>query len=170
MKLRRAIADFETSRGNPVTAEDVLVTIGACQALFTAFLGILNPGDEAIVPTPGFTLYESLIRIAGAKIVELDLSKTGFQIDEAALQEAITEKTKAILINSPNNPTGVVLNAASLGAVKNAVLGKPIFLICDNVYNQLTYGACPDLSLDTELKEQMILCQSFSKPDRKSVV
>ena len=164
LKLRRAIADFETSRGNPVTAEDVLVTIGACQALFTAFLGILNPGDEVIVPTPGFTLYESLIRIAGAKIVELDLSKTGFQIDEAALNAVITEKTKAILINSPNNPTGVVLNGASLAAVKKAVLGKPIFVICDNVYNQLSYGDCPDLSLDTELKEQMILCQSFSKP------
>ena len=164
LKLRRAIADYETGRGNPVTAEQVLVTIGACQALFTAFLGILNPGDEVIVPTPGFTLYESLIRIAGAKMVELDLSKTGFQIDAAALEAAVTDKTKAILINSPNNPTGTVLNAQSLAAVKRAVLGKPIFLICDNVYNQLTYGPCPDLSLDPELKEQLILCQSFSKP------
>ena len=163
-KLRRAIAAYETGRGNPTTEEQVLVTIGACQALFTAFLGILNPGDEVIVPTPGFTLYESLIRIAGAKMVELDLSRTGFQIDEAALKAAVTEKTKAILINSPNNPTGVVLNESSLAAVKNAVLGKPIFVICDNVYNQLSYGPCPDLSLDGELKEQMILCQSFSKP------
>ena len=163
-KLRRAIAEFETIRGNSVSAEDVLVTVGACQALFTAFLGILNPGDEVIVPTPGFTLYESLIRIAGAKLVELDLSRTGFQIDETALNGAITEKTKAILINSPNNPTGVVLHEASLAAVKRAVLGKPIFVICDNVYNQLSYGSCPDLSLDGELREQLILCQSFSKP------
>ena len=163
-KLRQAIGTYETGRGNPVDPEQVLVTIGACQALFTAFLGILNPGDEVIVPTPGFTLYESLIRIAGAKMVELDLSKTGFQIDEAALHAAVTEKTKAILINSPNNPTGVVLNEQSLAAVKKAVLGKPIFIICDNVYNQLTYGPCPDLSLDRDLKDQMILCQSFSKP------
>ena len=163
-KLRQAIGTYETGRGNPVTEEQVLVTIGACQALFTAFLGILNPGDEVIVPTPGFTLYESLIRIAGAKMVELDLSKTGFQIDEAALNAAVTEKTKAILINSPNNPTGVVLNEQSLAAVKKAVLGKPIFIVCDNVYNQLTYGPCPDLSLDRDLKDQMILCQSFSKP------
>ena len=163
-ELRRAIADYETARGNAVSPEQVLVTVGACQALFTTFLGILNPGEEVIVPTPGFGLYESLIHIAGAKMVELDISQTGFQIDAAALQAAITPRTKAILLNSPNNPTGAVLNEQSLAAVKEAVLGKPIFVIWDNVYNQLSYGDCPDLSLDKDLREQLILCQSFSKP------
>ena len=163
-ELRQAIAEYETARGNETAAEQVLVTVGACQALFTAFLGILNPGEEVIVPTPGFGLYESLIQIAGAKMVPLDISNTGFQIDEAALQATITPKTKAILLNSPNNPTGAVLNEASLAVVKKAVLGKPIFVIWDNVYNQLAYGHCPDLSLDPDLKEQLILCQSFSKP------
>ncbi|MBE6980025.1 MAG: pyridoxal phosphate-dependent aminotransferase [Ruminococcaceae bacterium] len=164
LKLRQAISEFETNRGNPVSPEQVLVTVGACQALFTAFLGILNPGEEVIVPTPAFPLYESLIQIAGAKMVPLDISKTGFQIHGEALKAAITPKTKAILINSPNNPTGTVLSEASLAAVKEAVLGKPIFVICDNVYNRLAYGVCPDLSLDSQLKEQLILCQSFSKP------
>ena len=164
LELRQAIAEFETRRGNETSADRVLVTIGACQALFTAFLGILNPDEEVIVPTPGFGLYESLIQIAGARMVELDISKTGFQIDEEALNRLITPKTKAILLNSPNNPTGAVLNEASLAAVKKAVLGKPIFVIWDNVYSQLSYGPCPDLSLDKELKDQMILCQSFSKP------
>ena len=163
-QLRQAIAEYETGRGNAVTAEQVLVTVGACQALFTTFLGILNPGEEVIVPTPGFGLYESLIHISGAKMVELDISKTGFQIDPDALKAAITPRTKAILLNSPNNPTGAVLNEASLAAVKEAVLGKPIFVIWDNVYNQLSYGPCPDLSLDGDLRDQMILCQSFSKP------
>ena len=163
-ELRRAIADYETARGNAVSPEQVLVTVGACQALFTTFLGILNPGEEVIVPTPGFGLYESLIHIAGAKMVELDISQTGFQIDAAALQAAITPRTKAILLNSPNNPTGAVLNEQSLAAVKEAVLGKPIFVIWDNVYNPLSYGDCPDLSLDKDLREQLILCQSFSKP------
>ena len=162
--LRHAVAAFETNRGNPTKAEQVLITIGACHALFTALLGILNPGEEVIVPTPGFMLYETIATVAGAKVVPLDIAKTGFQIDEAALNAAITDKTKAIIINSPCNPTGTVFSEESLAAVKKAVLGKPIFIICDAVYNQLVYGACPDISLDAELKDQLILCQSFSKP------
>ncbi|MGM9588692.1 MAG: pyridoxal phosphate-dependent aminotransferase [Faecousia sp.] len=162
--LRQAIADYETGRGNATTPEQVLVTIGACQALFTALLGILNPGEEIIVPTPGFGLYETIATIAGAKTVPLDVSKTDFQISKEALRNCITDKTKAIILNSPCNPTGVIFKEESLAAVKECVLGKPIFVICDNVYNQLAYGPCPDLSLDRDLKEQMILCQSFSKP------
>ena len=116
-QLRAAIAEIEQ-----VKPEQVLVTVGATQALFTALLGILNPGEEVIVPTPGFGLYESIVTIAGAKIIPLDVTKTGFQIDGAALENLITPKTKAIVLNSPNNPTGVIFNRDSLAAVKNAVL------------------------------------------------
>ena len=165
LSLRKAIADFETARGNVTKPENVLVTIGACHALFTALFGILNPGEEVIVPTPGFGLYETIATISGARTVALDVTKTGFQIPKEALEEVITPRTKAIVINSPCNPTGVVFNAESLANVKAAVLGKPIFVICDNVYNQLSYiDSCPDLSLDPDLKDQLILCQSFSKP------
>ena len=162
--LREKIAEFESSRGNPVTPEQVLVTIGACQALFTALFGILNPGEEVIVPTPGFGLYESIAAIAGAKTVPLDVTKTDFQITKEGLAAVMTENTKAIVINSPCNPTGVIFSQASLAAVKEAVLGKPIFVICDNVYHDLSYAPCPDLRLDAELQDQLILCQSFSKP------
>ena len=163
--LRKAVADYETARGNGVSPEQVLITIGACHGLFTALLGILNPGEEVIVPTPGFGLYETIATIAGAKTVHLDVTRDGFRITKEALAAAITEKTKAIILNSPCNPTGVMFDEESLANVKEAVLGRPIFVICDNVYNQLTYGErCPDLSLDGELKDQMILCQSFSKP------
>ena len=162
--LRSAIAAYETGRGNPTAPEAVLVTVGSSQALFTALLGILNPGEEVIVPVPAFSLYETIVTIAGGKTVPLDVSKTGFQIDEGALERLITPKTKAVILNSPNNPTGVILNEKSLAAVKRAVLGKPVFVISDNVYNQLADTPCPDLSLDGELREQMLLCQSFSKP------
>ena len=165
LALRKAIASFETARGNETTPDNVLVTIGATHGLFTALMTILNPGDEVIVPTPAFGLYETIVTIAGAKFVPLDMTKTGFQITKEALEDLITPKTKAILINSPCNPTGVILSEESLAAVKEAVLGKPIFVISDNVYNQLTYtDTCPDLTLDADLKDQMILCQSFSKP------
>ena len=162
--LRRAIAEAETRRGRETKKEQVLITLGATQALFTALVGILNPGEEVIVPTPAFPLYESIITLARGKMVPLDLTASGFQIDEGALSPLITPKTKAILLNSPNNPTGTVLSEASLAAVKRAVLGKPIFVICDNVYQQLSYSPCGDLSLDRELFDQTILCQSFSKP------
>ena len=163
-QLRKAVADYETARGNVTDPSQVLITIGACQALFTALFGVLNPGEEIIVPTPGFGLYETIATIAGAKTVHLDIAKTGFQITKEALDAAITEKTKVIVINSPCNPTGTVFSAESLETVKQAVKNKPIFVLCDNVYHQLSYGPCPDLSLDPELKEQLLLCQSFSKP------
>ena len=162
--LRQAIAQFETRRGNPTEAAQVLVTAAATQALFTALMGILNPGEEVVVPTPAFPLYESIITAVGGKMRVLDLTRTGFQITPDALAEVITPRTRAIVLNSPNNPTGTVLNRQSLEAVKEAVLGKDIFLICDNVYSSLSYGDCPDITLDPALKEQVLLCQSFSKP------
>ena len=164
LPLRQAVAEYETARGNCVAPEQVLITVGATHALFTALLDILNPGEEVIVPTPGFGLYETIATIAGAKTVRLDVTKTGFQITKEALDGAITPKTKAIILNSPCNPTGVVLSRESMENVKAAVLGKPIFIISDNVYSQLSDGNCPDLSLDPEVKDQLILCQSFSKP------
>ncbi len=165
VRLRRAVAAYETARGNPTGEDQVLITLGACQALFTALLGILNPGEEIVVPTPGFGLYQTIAAIAGAKTVPLDVSKTGFQIRKEDLEAAITGKTKAVILNSPCNPTGTVLSRESLETVKQAVLGRPIFLVCDNVYDRLVYGSgCPDLTLDPELKEQILLCQSFSKP------
>lgn len=163
-ELVKAVAEFETARGMACTLEQVLITAGATGALYTALTGILNPGDEVIIPTPAFPLYESIVTAAGGKCVFLDISKDAFQLTKAALDAAITEKTKAIVLNSPNNPTGAVLNSDSLATVKQAVLGKPIFVICDNVYQGLSAEKCPDLSVDPQLNEQLFLCQSFSKP------
>src|SRR5699024_1795585 len=75
-RLRRAVVAYETRRGHAVKENQVLITIGASQALFTALLGILNPGEEVIVPTPGFVLYESIAAVAGARTVRLDVTKT----------------------------------------------------------------------------------------------
>ena len=163
-ELRKAISHYETKRGFACTPEQILVTAGATGALFTAMLGILNPGDEIIIPTPAFPLYETIAKIAGAKPVLLDTTVSEFQLTDAALQQVISSKTKAIILNSPNNPTGAVYSKESLAAVKAAVLEKPIFVICDNVYQQLCNAPCPDFSLDVQLRGQVLLCQSFSKP------
>jgi aminotransferase len=162
--LRQAIAAYETRRGMACDAEQVLVTVGATGALYTALTGILNPGEEVIIPTPAFSLYETIVTAAGGKAVALDIAATGFQIDPTALAAKITSNTKAIVLNSPNNPTGTVLSEESLAAVKALTAGRDIYIICDNVYNQLAYGPCPDLSLDLTLADRLLLCQSFSKP------
>ena len=162
--LRKAIAAFETRRGRPTEPGEVLVTVGATQALNTALTGTLNSGDEVIIPTPAFSLYDSIVTAAGAKSVFLDVSKTGFQITKEALDACLTERTKAIVLNSPNNPTGVVLNEASLEAVAQAVRQRDLYLLCDNVYGALSYVNCPDLTLEKSLRDKIILCQSFSKP------
>ncbi len=160
--LRTAIAEHETRRGNPCTQENILITAGATGAIFTAMLGILAPGDEVIVPMPAFPLYQSIATIAGAKVVPLITED--FQITDADLQAVITPNTKAIVLNSPNNPTGSVLTEGSLAAVKKAVLGKPIYILWDGVYQDLSQEILPDLSTDPAVKDQLLLCQSFSKP------
>ena len=163
-RLRKAIGEFETKRGLPCKPENVLVTIGATGALNTALTGILNPGDEVIIPTPAFSLYESITLAAGAQPVFLDLEKTGFQIDAQALEQVITGKTKAIVINSPCNPTGVALTKESLDAVAAAVKKHDLYVLCDNVYMGLSEPGTPDLSIGYELGEKLLFCQSFSKP------
>ncbi len=162
--LRRRIAQVETARGMACTAQQVLITVGATGALFTALMGILSPGDEVVIPTPAFPLYESLVLLAGAVPVPLDTSRDGFQLTSEGLARAVAGRTRAIVLNSPNNPAGTVYTAQSLANVRAAVEGKPIYLVCDNVYSALCDGVCPDLSVEEALREQVLLCQSFSKP------
>ncbi len=158
-ELVQAIAAHEG-----VKPAQVLVTVGATGALYTALGGILNPGDEVIVPYPAYSLYDTIITAAGGITVKLDTSGTDFQPLEEDVRRAITPKTKAIVLNSPNNPTGAIYSAQTLAGIKRAVLGREIYVICDDVYDRLAYEDCPNLSRDPQLREQMLLCQSFSKP------
>ena len=162
--LRKAIADYETKRGMACSMDNILVTVGATGALNTALTGLLNPGEEVIIPVPAFPLYESITVAAGAKPVFLDLKQSNFQIDKGALEALISPKTRAIVLNSPNNPTGCVLSEASLSVVAELAEQHDFYILCDNVYAALSSEAVPDLTLRPELRDRVILCQSFSKP------
>ena len=162
--LRKAIAEYETKRGMESTMDNILVTVGATGALNTALTGLLNPGEEVIIPIPAFPLYESIATAAGAKSVFLDLKKTNFQIEKAAMEAVISPKTRAIVLNSPNTPTGCVLSEESLTIVAELAEKHDFYILCDNVYAALSAEAVPDLTLRPELRERVILCQSFSKP------
>ena len=162
--LRKAIAEYETKRGMACTMDNILVTVGATGALNTALTGLLNPSEEVIIPIPAFPLYESIATAAGAVPVFLDLKKSDFQIEKKGLEACISPKTRAIVLNSPNNPTGCVLSEESLGIVAELAVEHNFYIICDNVYAALSSEPVPDLTLRPELRDRVILCQSFSKP------
>ena len=163
--LRAAICDFEAAHsGLDYTPDEVIVTSGATEALYTAITGVLNPGDEVIIPLPAFGLYESIVTMAGGRCVFLDTAKDGFQITPQAIAAAMSPRTKLIILNSPNNPTGVVYTQASLQAVHDAAAGKPVFVLCDDVYARLVYAPCPQFARYRDLRSQILVVQSFSKP------
>ena len=166
LALRESIACFERERnGMDYTADEVIVTAGATEALFVALYGVLNPGDEVIVPTPAFVLYEQIINLCRGVYVPMDTSDDAFQISAEKLSSLITPRTKAIVINSPNNPTGCIYTHESLDAIYRAVKGKDIFVICDDVYRQLIYTASyTSFATYRDLREQLLVVQSFSKP------
>ncbi|MBP5553199.1 MAG: pyridoxal phosphate-dependent aminotransferase [Spirochaetales bacterium] len=161
--LREKIAFFETDRnGFACTEDQVIVTAGATEALFVSLFGVLNPGDEVIIPTPAFVLYEEIVKLCRAKPVLLDTRPDGFQIRKSALESLVTEKTKAIVINSPNNPTGTVLDIESLNAVRVTARAKNLFVICDDVYRQLIYtDSYHSFTEFEDVRDRTILVQSY---------
>ena len=163
--MRVAVADFERrTMGLDYSYDEVITTVGGTEALYLALQGILNPGDEVIIPRPAIGLYENIVRLSGAVPVFLDTTEDAYQINGSKLSALVNEKTKAVVLNSPNNPTGVVLTNESLQAVRDAVADKPIFVICDDVYNRVVYeGTCPSFAAAfPELKAQTLVVQSLS--------
>lgn len=167
-QVRKAIADYIVSEFDiPATAGNVYVTSGASSAIAITLSAICNPGDEVIVISPFFPEYRTWTHTAGCTLVEVAAEVPSFQPDVAAIEAAITDRTSAIIVNSPNNPVGAVYtreNLESLAAMlvrKEEELGRRIMLIADEPYRELTYGAeipyIPSLYVDT------IVCYSFSK-------
>ena len=165
-RLLEAIADFEREKnGMDYTADEIVVTAGATEAVFDALFGVLNEGDEVIVPVPAFGLYESIITMCRGRMVPLDISRDGFRITPEAIESLITDRTKAVILNSPNNPTGCILDEESLMAVHDAVKDREIFVICDDVYRQLIYtDRYESFASFRDLRDRIIVVQSFSKP------
>lgn len=164
--LLEAISHFEErEHGLHYGPEEILVTVGATEALFASLHTILNPGDEVIIPTPAFGLYEALVQLCGATPVFLPTEENRFQIDPAALAAAITERTKAVILTSPNNPTGCIYAKETLAAVHECLREKPVFVLCDDVYRTLVYsGEYHSFAEFQDMRERIIIVNSFSKP------
>ena len=130
----------------------------------SGLMAILNPGDEIVVPVPAFGLYKPQIEMAGGVYVPLSTEEDGFQITSERLNAVLTERTRAILFASPNNPNGVVLNENSLRVLKDAALSRNLYLIADSVYDRLVYDApAPTLVGDSSLRDRLIYVSALSK-------
>lgn len=166
LQLREAICAFEKKVNHvDYSPEEIVITVGSTEAISTALATLLNPGDEVIILQPAFPLYRQLIQMNSGVCVSIDTSENQFQLSEEMLEAAITSKTKAIIINTPNNPTGTILDEISLAVIYEAVKKHELFVISDEVYNQLVFTELPKpLSQYSDIKKYIITCQSFSKP------
>lgn len=141
---------------------EVIVTIGASQAIDIALRTILEPGTEVMLPGPVYPGYEPIIQLCGAIPVYVDTTKNKFKLTADLIKKNITEKTRCIILPYPSNPTGVTFTAEELIEIADAVRGKDIFILADEIYSELTYDA-PHTSIASFLREQTIVVNGLSK-------
>ncbi|UQS81959.1 aminotransferase class I/II-fold pyridoxal phosphate-dependent enzyme [Bombilactobacillus folatiphilus] len=144
---------------------EIIITEGASEGIYTAILSVLNPGDKAIIPTPTFPLYIDDVNLAGGQPILVDTSKTGFKLTPQLLQTALEQAgsdVRLLILNYPSNPTGVTYSQAELHALARVIKDQPIFVLCDEIYSELNYDQ-PHASLVNELPDQTILITGLSK-------
>ncbi len=167
LELRQAIADYFNSYRIPIDSENVVITIGGSEAIHFSFSAVADPGDEIIIPEPFYTNYNGYAAFANVKIVPLTLRvEDGFRLPPADEIEArITPKTRAILLCSPNNPTGTVYTPEELERVISLVEKHDLFLIGDEVYKEFIYdgGTHKSVLEYEEVKNRVIVVDSISK-------
>jgi aspartate aminotransferase len=163
--LREAIAaDYTRRRGVTIHPDQVTVFPGGKPVMFFMFLALLEEGDEAIYPNPGFPIYESMIEYVGAKAVPLPLRmENEFRVDVDELASLITPKTKVIVINSPQNPTGSMLTTSDLKAIGKLAAERGIWILTDEIYSRITYGAEHDTVLKYGDPSRIVVLEGFSK-------
>jgi aspartate/methionine/tyrosine aminotransferase len=165
-ELREAIAKhIGETRGVPVSADEVVVTPGAKPIMFFIIMALVGEGDEAIYPNPGFPIYESVIRFVGGVPVPIPLrEETGFGFDMAELERRVSPRTKLIIINSPENPTGGVLEPAQIERIAAIAAARRIPVLADEIYRQFLYdGEFQSIMTLPGMREHTILLDGFSK-------
>ncbi|NSY39590.1 pyridoxal phosphate-dependent aminotransferase [Leisingera sp. ANG59] len=169
LALRQAIqAKFKRDNGLDYALDEIIAGTGAKEILFDAFMASLNPGDEVIVPTPYWTSYSDIIRIAGGEPVLVPCGDgTGFRLTEEKLEAAITPRTRWLLLNSPSNPAGAGYSAADYQPLLEVLLRHPdVWLMADDMYEHITYGGfefATPAQVEPRLKDRVLTVNGVSK-------
>jgi aspartate aminotransferase len=166
--LKQEIVEkFKRDQGINYEANEVMVGTGAKHVLYTLFQVLLNDGDEVIIPTPYWVSYPEQVKLAGGVPVYVEgFESNQFKITPEQLAAAVTDKTKAVIINSPSNPTGMIYSKEELAALGEVCLAKNILIISDEIYEKLVYSGNQHVSIaqiSPELKEQTIIINGVSK-------
>lgn len=168
MDLKEAICE-KLKRDNNLDYEpnEILISNGAKHSLYNIFQAILNPGDEVIIPSPYWVSYPEMVKMAdGVPVFVNTLDEHGFSIDLGHLEKIITNKTKALVINSPNNPCGCVYDRKLLEAIARLAVEHDFFVVSDEIYEELLYDNAQHISiasLNPEIKERTLLVNGMSK-------
>ena len=168
LALRQAASQFVKEKYNlsydPET--EILVTIGATEALSATLTAILEEGDKVLLPAPAYPGYEPIVNLVGAEIVEIDTTDNDFVLTPEMLEKAILEQgnqLKAVILNYPANPTGVTYSREQMTALADVLKKYDVFVVCDEVYSELTYTDQPHVSIAEFLPEQTIVINGLSK-------
>ena len=163
-ELRAAIAEHLATKGITTTTNNVIVTPGAKHALFCAMAAALDPGDEVIIPSPCWT-YEPMVRVVGAKPVFVEASRADeFKVKAEKVQDALTKKTKMMVINYPNNPTGAVMQQGDLRPIVELAIDHDLWVLSDEIYDCLVYeGKHASVLSLPNMAERTIYVNGFSK-------
>ena len=164
--LRETVANYiSKTREIKVSPDEVMITPGGKDVIFSTALAILNEGEEAIYPNPGYPIYESAIRLAGAKPVPMPLlEENDFAFDREQFKKLVTPKTKLIIINSPGNPTGGILSLQDLEIIAEVAIKNDIVVLSDEIYSRILYdGEFHSLASLPGMKERTVILDGFSK-------
>lgn len=166
-ELREAIAQYiSAKRGISVSPANVCVTPGGKPIIFFPMMALLQEGDEVVYPNPGFPIYESMIKVCGAKAVPVPLvEERGFSFDLDVFRKSLTSRTKMVVLNSPQNPTGGLIPIEDLKAIADEVRNRDLIVLSDEIYSRIVYGDAKPVSIATlpGMLEKTIILDGFSK-------
>ncbi len=166
-EVRKAISDYVSrTRGVEFSPDNVVLTPGAKPIMFFVILALLQHGDEAIYPNPGFPIYESMINFTGAKAVPLHLKQeNNFNVDVKEFEKLVTDKTKLVIINTPGNPTGKTIPQADIEAMAEILKNRDCFILSDEIYSRILYDGAVSYSITkiNGFKDRTIILDGFSK-------